>query len=404
MRVREVFVPGGQPTVTYVDRVQHELEKRVSRALARGYSIVSITGPTKCGKTVLCRRVIGTDSAIWVEGGLVKDENDFWMHVGSQIEATRIHSVSETTSDNTALGANAIAKFDTSTSSTYGTSAEAVNRNKDAVFSLVRESGKHIVIDDFHYIDRNEQTQIIRSLKSLVFNGNDVFLLPIPHHAHDTIQAEPEMSGRFQHIEIPTWDRDELKQIASEGFPALRVRCDDRLVENMVDEAFGSPMLMQTFCSDLCIDRDILETQSADVELSFNAVDMTAIYERTSRDAGYPIFRKLSQGPQSRSDRIPRHMVDGTSGDIYQAVLKAIAETGPEPEIQYDILRTQLRNILVEQPPQKHEITNALRHMARIAKEEIEGEPPIEWDQDNDMLYITSPYLIFYMRWQHRLE
>jgi len=38
--------------------------------------------------------------------------------------------------------------------------------------------------------------------------------------------------------------------------------------------------------------------------------------------------------------------------------------------------------------------------MSGIATDEIEGEPVVEWVDDH--LYITDPFLMFYMRWNQR--
>ena len=38
--------------------------------------------------------------------------------------------------------------------------------------------------------------------------------------------------------------------------------------------------------------------------------------------------------------------------------------------------------------------------MSRIAKNEIKGEPVLEWS--NDFLYLTDPFLMLYMRWSQR--
>lgn len=49
--------------------------------------------------------------------------------------------------------------------------------------------------------------------------------------------------------------------------------------------------------------------------------------------------------------------------------------------------------------PAKHEITSALVNMTKIAREKIEGEPPVEWIGSDDVLVITDPFLLSYMKW-----
>lgn len=53
----EVFVAGGQPSVTYVEREDQDIVRNLARAVATPNQIVSLSGPTKTGKTVLCRKV-----------------------------------------------------------------------------------------------------------------------------------------------------------------------------------------------------------------------------------------------------------------------------------------------------------------------------------------------------------
>jgi predicted ATP-dependent Lon-type protease len=75
MRVGEVFVPGGFPEVTYVPRDELQLEERVRDYLDERFKVLSLSGPTKSGKTVLVKRVV--PNAIWVSGGEISSATDF---------------------------------------------------------------------------------------------------------------------------------------------------------------------------------------------------------------------------------------------------------------------------------------------------------------------------------------
>jgi hypothetical protein len=68
-------------------------------------------------------------------------------------------------------------------------------------------------------------------------------------------------------------------------------------------------------------------------------------------------------------------------GDIYIAVLRAIARTGPRTSLTYEDIRAKLREMLAGEIPQAHEISRVLTKMTEIAKEKIEGEPVLEWDR-----------------------
>jgi hypothetical protein len=75
-----VFVAGGQPSITYVERESLDIGRQLARAIATPNQIVSLSGPTKCGKTVLCKHVLEQKQYIWIEGGQVSSASskDIW--------------------------------------------------------------------------------------------------------------------------------------------------------------------------------------------------------------------------------------------------------------------------------------------------------------------------------------
>ena len=84
-RVSDVFVPGGLPKHTYVPRSDRQLEDRIAAAKDNLCKIVTVTGATKSGKTVLARKVFPQDSCIWLDGGAVRTLDEFWELVGDQL-------------------------------------------------------------------------------------------------------------------------------------------------------------------------------------------------------------------------------------------------------------------------------------------------------------------------------
>ena len=166
-----------------------------------------------------------------------------------------------------------------------------------------------LVIDDFHYAGRELQTGIIRSLKGPAFNGLKVLLLSVSYKAYEAIQAETEITGRFVHVEVPDWSKDDLSEIATTGFPLLNIDCSKGVRQLLASEANGSPQLMQQFCWEMCFDKDVDRTGSA-VKLN-STEDAERILETVAKDAGQPIYDKLAAGPQARSTRIKRPLKTG---------------------------------------------------------------------------------------------
>lgn len=398
MKTKEVFVAGGMPSVTYVDRVALNLEKGLRSEIREGYKVICVTGPTKSGKTVLTRHVLGRDKSALVNGGQVGSSEEFWTLLLQDLSLPETESVSGSGE----LSAGIKYLISVQAKASEGAVQTFSNNNKRTILEYMRQNDLALVVDDFHYLPTEVQREVVRSLKSEIFEGLIAILIAVPHRAFDAIGVEREMEGRFAQVEIPSWDRNELIEIAAKGFPYLGMKVDEQTEREFAKEANGSPLLMQRFCGRLCDHYDVEETLKFSKQ--FNPSDETkkAIFEVVAKQFGFPTFEKLSKGPQSRSKRIDRRLLSGSGTlDIYEAVLRAVANTGPKEKIHYNEIRDELRKILAEAAvPQKHEVSSALGHMSGIAKDEIQGEPVLEWS--DDFLYLTDPFLMFYMRWAQR--
>ncbi|KAB2883804.1 MAG: hypothetical protein F9K34_10800 [Albidovulum sp.] len=394
-KLKDVFVAGGMPTVTYVDRKHLALEQALRVDLAEGFKIVAITGPTKSGKTVLCKRVIPEAKSIWIDGGQIEKSDDFW---GAILRELRLPiEESEQTSGTVTASLKALIGIQSQLHG--GVSVKFHAPTKKDILGLMRERGLTLIVDDFHYLSDELQREVVRSLKSEIFAGLAAVFIAVPHRAFDTISAEPEMEGRYAHITIPPWSVDDLKEIPRVGFPKLGMSVDATSVDRLCEEALQSPLLMQRFCGRLCVHYEVLETIKPEREFHPADAILVDIFKDVAKQFGFPTFEKLAKGPQSRSKRNPRRKKDGSGSlDIYQAILLAVGKTGPKSKLHYDDIRDALKDVLREiDIPQKHEVSSALGHMETIARKKIRGEPVLEWSKD--YLYLTDPFLRFYMKW-----
>lgn len=410
LELRDVFTPGGQPSVTYVGREHLDLEGIVRKAMKQGFALNVVTGPTKSGKTVLCTRVLTSgEPFIAVEGGQVRTEADFWSQAAYQLDIAQsaTKATMDTTGSQTATsvtgGIPAVLQGGgTQTFLSGNQQTASLTYQNVPVLAVVKrlvDSKTSLLVDDFHYIPTDVQRSIIQALKAPIFSGLSVIFLAVPHRAFDPITVEDEMQGRFRHVPIPPWTTEDLILIPSRGFDALNIDCPATLQRTICEESFGNPLLVQEICSEICARADIFERCEKRTKIDPALLEGTLATVAESK--GFPKYRKLREGPQARKARQPRKLRDGTTADIYEALMMALSRLGPKPRTQYDELRSELRELVDDgQMPQKHEITAALSHMSKIARDKIEGEPPLEFVREEDALVITDPFLLFYMRWQ----
>jgi len=67
-RTNEVFIAGRYPELTYNPRGSREQEKELKRYLADSGKALTISGPSKSGKTVLLQHNLPETDAIWING------------------------------------------------------------------------------------------------------------------------------------------------------------------------------------------------------------------------------------------------------------------------------------------------------------------------------------------------
>ncbi|MEN3976447.1 ATP-binding protein [Emcibacter sp. SYSU 3D8] len=399
----EVFVAGGQPTHTYVEREAEHIERTFARAIATPNQIVSLSGPTKTGKTVLCRRILGERQYVWIDGGQIKSSDGFWERVSGELSLPA--EIEIQTGSETEIAIEGSVPLITTASgsrlqSRSKTERRLVNSMSGAISALIQ--GKiALVIDDFHYIDDASRKELMRNVKGAVFNGLKVVLLSVTHRVFDAIKDETELTGRFTAISLPHWTLEDLAQIPAKGFNALKIKCSPTVIETLCAEAQENPFLMQKFCWELCFDLQIERPKLMGSYDISDSHDLTGMFERISLDAGLPIYEKLAAGPISRKVRAKRPLHNGDFADIYQATLLAIAESGPKAMLPYDELRTLMNGLLSDMMPQKHEITSALKHLSKISRD-IGAESAIDWAEDSREINVVDPYLRFYLRWQIR--
>jgi len=413
-RVREIFVPGGMPNLTYVQRREENLESELNDVIDTPNKLITVTGPTKSGKSVLVKRVLPPDIAdnIWIDGGTVENERDFWEQICEHLDAYTDTTAGNRATDNVEFSASGggelhlplVGKVGAKSSGATGSGSEqSTSRSRSTnprviAIKALRSTKCSIIVDDFHYIDREIQGRIVRALKPVIFDGLPVILIAIRHRRYDAIRVEREMTGRLENIEVPLWSPEELALIPKQGFPYLNVELEKRTMNEFSKESYGSPHLMQEFCQKICKNYDIKETQARRKKLSKTS---NKIYSEIAKTSGRTIYERLAQGPRQRSDRKQRRLKDGRTADIYESCLIALADIAPGlDKVEYETIRSAMRNIVeAGDMPQAHEITRVIEKMTEIAHQDETSPPVLDWDAERRVLHITDPYFTFFLKW-----
>jgi hypothetical protein len=422
LKAVDVFTPGSFPEYTYVQRADRGLEQDLRDSLDTTGQVVSISGPSKSGKTVLVEKVVGKENLITVTGASIREAPDLWDQVLDWMDFPSTTSSSRTIGGSVSVGAAAkgglavpfVAKGEVSTTgqasldanSTTGATKE--RRGLQQVTREIANSSFVVLIDDFHYMPREVQMEVAKALKEAVRLGVKIVTAAVTHRGDDVVRANPELRGRVRSIDLAYWTPPELKAIASAGFTALNAQFESFTAEAFAKESAGSPQLMQLLCLESCFVANLRRRHEGMIPtvLNFDPELRFRVLEQTSSRTDYrSLVDVLDAGPPTRgTKRITFSFRDGTSGDVYRAVLKAAASDPPQLSFGYDELLARTALICSNDPPAGSSVTSTCVHMSKLAADKFPSERAIDWDDSKPVLDIPDPYLMFYLRWSGRLR
>ena len=419
LTAHDVFVPSSFPEHTYVARGDDDLEDKLRFALKTKGQIVSLSGPSKSGKTVLVEKVVGKDKLVPVVGAGIRQPDDVWTRVLDWIDAPA--DTTDAKSWQLQTGARVGAKAETDViiasgeasgdvSTTYarrniGTERKA-RRGLEQVIEVLGSTDIVVLVDDFHYMPRDVRAEVAKQLKEAARREVKIVTAAVPHRADDVIRANPELQGRVTVIDVGYWRPRDLARIAKSGFDALNVDIEAASAERLAHQASGSPQLMQALCLYACFVLGTIDRMPKRVTERLKEEDHVKACRLTSTIADFrTLVDALEAGPRARSgDRKEYRFIDGTTGDVYRAILKAIAAEPLVLAFDYEEVLRRVKAMCDGEAPGGSSVTGACAHMARLAEEQLPTARVLTWDDRDQILEIPDPYLSFYLRWSDRLR
>jgi hypothetical protein len=417
----DVFTPNQFPEYTYIHRPKEDLEGKLKRALATPNVVTSLSGPSKSGKTVLAKKLVGEENLIHVFGAEVTSGSELWERVLSWMDAPS--SVTEQTTETRAnkMGGEAAAKgsifvaeasgkvtFDTTGTHSQNNAATRTDRGLSRVVKEIAKSDYVVFLDDFHYIPVDAQQDVARQLKAAGEQGIKICTATVPHRADNVVRNNPELRGRLAQVDTTFWSPQELLEIAKAGFAKLQVDLPLAKMMDIAREACGSPQLMQRICLDVCFNLGIEKEFDSPKTLDFSGQQFQTILQQSSTHSDFgTMVANMHLGPKERgSQRHVHQLIDGSRGDVYRVILMALAHGAPVMEVPYSDLMERIQAVCVGEGPSASSIVQACRQIAKIARRIAPKERVLEWDdlELTGTMSVVDPYFLFYLRRSKKLD
>lgn len=387
LSAEDVFRPGSFPEYTYVSRKSKNSELpyefRLAQAVKVSGFLTSLVGPSKMGKTILCEKVIGLDKLVEISGADFDETTDFWKLVASKVGlAYEGHFSSE--------------KTITETKDKYS-KQEVYALTKDKIIEYYKKEKLVLVIDDFHYAPVEKRMQITQQLKDAIRRGFKAIVVSLPHRADEAIRQNADLSGRLSLINIESWDVEDLKEIAKIGFAKLDIEIEDNIAKRIAVESLTSPQLMQYICLNICT---ILEmSNDKPKKVTENILKLAYRYTTINFEYG-DVVTFMQKGPNPRG-RSRKHFnaKDGKSYDLYELIVKSIAENPPIMKLELKDVQERIYCLLEEnsEKPKSQAIREHLFKLQELLSNKEDIFKVIDWKDGS--FYILDPLFLFYLRW-----
>lgn len=336
LKAEDVFRPGAFPEYTYISRKSAvsdlSYEFRLMQALKVSGFLTSLIGPSKMGKTILCEKVVGFENIVEVSGADLSVEIDFWKLVAAK---AGLAYEGEFSSE----------KRIAATSDKYS-KKETYSLTKDKIIEYYKKENLVLVIDDFHYAPEEKRMQIAQQLKDAIRRGFKAIVVSLPHRADEAIRRNADLSGRLSMINMEPWDVNDLKEIAKVGFQRLGIQIEDMVASQIAVESLSSPQLMQYICLNICT---ILEMSGGDAKCVKQEILKTA-YRYTTANFEYgDVVALMQKGPNMRGKGRNRFCAyDGQEYDIYELIVKSIAENPPIMRLEFEDVKERIYRLLAD--------------------------------------------------------
>lgn len=412
-RVEDVFSPRSFPVNTYISRRIREgnktIDEKLKKALMMKGNLIFVSGASKSGKTVLCHNVIADEKFIDLSGNQISSKEDFWNHIAEQIPlsdnvttTTGMQSSQAKTIKGSAklnvgvLGGGMGADTSENTVSTNQITASRA-RTESQIIRYLIENDKVLVIDDFHYIPKDLQLYIARTLKTELFHGLKAVILSLPHRSDEAIILNPDLIGRTTSIEIPLWTTSELKEIAVRGFSLLNLDISDECINLLAQESISSPQLMQDNCFNLAYTHINYENVSSIVSCN----DVKAAFSETASNYTHydKLVKTILHGPSQGQGRRKLYQTADKGVDIYELMLFVLKADPPVSKLSLEKIKDRVSDLLnTHERIRSSAISSTINKLISLIKKDMPDLDALEYR--NKTLYILDPFLLFYLRWK----
>ena len=404
MKTHEVFGPSPEVREhSYIDR--GALDDTLRKLIERRQTHVAIRGASKVGKSWLRQRVLS--DPIIVQCRLSYTVFDIYRDALARLQirlegdqttskkfSGRITAAGET-------GFKLLAKVSGSgelageyeSKSTNQVVGKDIN-DLDFIASIIRESGRVLVIEDFHYLPISEQKRFAFDLKTLWDYKTFIVVIGVWISENMLITLNSDLSDRIEEISV-TWQLNELKQILLKGCNALNLRVTSPVADKLAEISYESAGLLQKLALRLIDDElGISEASPVGSETlidNLDAVENSAMHVAEQLNQLYQAFAKrVCDGIRRRAN----------STGIYAHAMAA-AMAADDAQLSGGFSARNLYQVAHAKQP-RIQLGNLKAVLSRFPELQVDDEGRglvLAYDQQGEKINVVDKQLLLYRKY-----
>ncbi|KGM13971.1 hypothetical protein [Cellulomonas bogoriensis] len=399
-RVEDVF--GVAPEVlvdSYVDR--GDLDKKIARLLGKKKHI-ALRGVSKCGKSWLRQRVL--PRALVVQCRLGKTVLDVYrealgeLGIRLEVSSSKASSLTGTVEATAEVGVSLITKiaakwgFSGTTTETQTTTAVRQDINDlGFIADLIRESGRILVIEDFHYLDHIERTKLAFDLKALWDFKTYVVIVGVWSGQNILVHLNPDLSARVREVPI-SWSKEELKKIFETGGAALNLRFGSEIVARAIEDCYGNAGILQRLIEGVLEEAGIEEEQVQPTDVDNIALldDAELNYAEELNSVYLEFANRVSSGIRNRQN----------ATGIYAHAMAVIMSANDEDLIRGVPLDTVFRTAHAREGRiQKGNLKTVLERIEALQVDDAGRGLVLAYDESRKVVSVVDRQLLLYRKY-----
>lgn len=384
---------------SYIDR--GNLDESL-KSLLRKSKHIALRGESKSGKSWLRQQML--PDAIVVQCRLEKKTTDIYVDILSQlgikleIESNigtkisgKISAVAEFGSSLLAkCGLKAAIEDESSGDKTFRTVGHDVN-DLNFVAKIIIQSGRRIVIEDFHYLSMAERKYFAFDLKALWDYGLFLVIIGIWSQNNMLLALNSDLSNRVEELSI-SWQPNDLEKVLEKGSKALNLTFATDYIRRAVADSFGNVGILQTLAIKSLEYLNIIAREQETTRLiHLNALEAAALDYAEQLESMYQTFASnVAKGIRKQK----------VATGIYAHAMSAIIEASDEDLIR-GLSRDKIFSISSARQPriQKGNLHSVLCKFDSLQVDDAGRNLVITYNPSTKNVTIVDKQLLFYRKY-----